>query len=95
MKLYYFSFLLSILFLTFLSFIQYIIRISLENDAMIKAKYVAKDYIEENKLLNKNEEEMLLEEYDRVNKIGIPFMNFHLISKNIIKDLIYALIVLL
>lgn len=84
-----------IIILIFLSIIQYIIRIRLENEAMIKAKYVAKDYIEENKILNKNEEEKLLEEYDRVNNIGIPFMNYQLISTNVIKIILFSFIVLI
>lgn len=81
--------------LIFLGIVQYIIRFSLENEAMIKARFIAKEYIEENRILEENEKEKLLAEYDEVNNIGITFMNFHLISKNIIKDLIYALIVLL
>ena len=80
------------LILIFFSFIQYILRFSLENEAMIKAKYIAKEYIEEKKLLNKNEEEILLEEYDKVNNIGIPFMNYYTISMNIVKILIYCFI---
>lgn len=81
-----------ILILIFLSLIQYTIRSYLENDAMIKAKYVAKEYIEENKLLNQKEEEKLLTEYDKINNIGIPFMNYYTISMNIVKVMIFAFI---
>lgn len=81
--------------LIFLGIVQYIIRFSLENEAMIKARFIAKEYIEENRILDEEEKDKLLSEYDEVNNIGITFMNFHLISKNIMKDLIYALIVLL
>lgn len=84
-----------ILIFIFLSIIQYILRNSLENDAMIRAKYVAKDYIEKNKILDKNEEEELLAEYGEINNIGIPFMNFTLISGNIIKIIIVSLIALI
>lgn len=81
--------------LIFLGIVQYIIRFSLENEAMIKARYVAKEYIEENQILDEDKRNKLLEEYDEVNNIGITFMNFYLISKNIIKNLVYALIVLI
>ena len=81
--------------LIFLGIVQYIIRFSLENEAMIKARYIAKEYIEENRILEEDEKKKLLAEYDEVNSIGITFMNFHLISKNIIKDLIYAIVVLI
>lgn len=84
-----------ILILIFLSIIQYIIRFSLENEAMIKAKYVAKEYIGESKILNRSEEQKLLQEYDRINNIGIPFMNYYLISMNIIKVIIFSFVVLI
>lgn len=80
--------------LIFLSIIQYIIRFSLENEAMIKAKFIAKEYIEENKLLNKDEENKLLEEYDKINNIGIPFMNYYTSSMNIIKIMLFSFIAL-
>lgn len=84
-----------IIILIFLSIIQYILRFSLENEAMIKAKFITKEYIEENKILNKDEENKLLDEYNKINNIGIPFMNYYLISMNIMKILIYAFIVLI
>lgn len=80
--------------LIFLSIIQYIVRFNLENEAMIKAKYLAKEYIEEKEILNKNEKNKLLEEYDKINNIGIPFMNYYLISMNIIKIMLFSFIAL-
>jgi len=84
-----------IMILVFLGFIQYIIRITLENEAMIKAKYVAKEYIEENEILLKDEIEKLMKEYDEINNIGIPFMNYYTISMNIIKVIIFCILVLI
>lgn len=83
-----------ILILIFFSLIQYIIRYSLESEAMIKARYIAKEYIEENKILT-NEEEKLLNEYDEINNIGIPFINFYSISVNLLKVIIFSIIVLI
>lgn len=77
------------------SLVQYVLRNTLENEAMIKARYVAKEYMDENKFLDENEEKMLLNEYDRVNKIGLPFMNYYLIANNIIKVIIFSVIVLI
>lgn len=74
--------------------IQYVVRISLESEAMLKAKYLAKEYIEEYTILDTKEEKKLLNEYERVNKIGIPFMNFYTISMNIAKVFIYSLFAL-
>lgn len=84
-----------IVILLFLSLIQYIIRNTLETDAMTRAKYIAKEYIEINKILNKEEEEMLLQEYDEINKIIIPFANYSLIFSNVMKVIIFSLIVVI
>lgn len=78
--------------LIFASIVQYILRFTLENEAMIKAKYLAKEYIEEEKILTKDETEKLMEEYDAINRIGIPFTNYYLITMNIIKVIFYAFI---
>lgn len=83
-----------ILILIFLSFIQYILRNTLEIDAMTRAKYVAKEYIEEKNILDKEEKEKLLEEYDKINEIGIPFINYYTISMNIIKIMLFSFITL-
>jgi len=83
-----------ILILIFLSLIQYIIRFSLENDAMMKARFIAEEYIEENRILAEEEKNKLLAEYDEVNRIGIPFMNFNLICTNIIKIIFFSVLVL-
>lgn len=80
--------------LIFLSFIQYVIRNTLETGAMTRARFVAKEYIEEKEILNKDEKDKLLEEYDKINNIGIPFMNYYTISMNIIKIMIFSFIAL-
>lgn len=83
------------LVLIFLSIIQYILRFSLENEAMIKARYVAEKYIEEYGILTKDEKNKLLIQYDRVNSIGVPLMNYNIISLNIIIVLIFSIISLI
>ena len=52
----------------------------------------AKEYIEEKNILNKEELSILLEEYEKINEIGIPFINFYSISMNIVKIVIYAFV---
>lgn len=81
--------------LIFLSIIQYIIRYSLEYEAMIKARFIAKEYIEENNILNKEETEKLINEYDEINSIGIPFMNYYTISINIVKIILFTFVSLI
>ena len=81
--------------LTFLGIVQYIIRFSLENEAMIKARFIAKEQIEEKNILEENEKDKLLAEYDKVNNIGIPFINYYTIGMNILKVIIFCVLVLI
>lgn len=75
-----------------LGIIQFSVRSFLEIDAMTKSKYLAKEYIENKKICSKEEINKLLEEYDKINKIGIPFVIDNLLNSILIKILIYVLI---
>lgn len=80
--------------LSALAFIQYTVRNILELDAMTRAPYIAKEYLKENNILNEQEIKDLLEEYEDVNKIGIPITNYSLILKNIIKIVILCIAII-
>lgn len=90
---------LQIIILTFMGFIYYVIRSYLETDAMTKAKYVAEDYmkeyIQQNAVCTKQEINDISNEYDKINKIGIPATNFILATNCIIKVIIYVLMSIL
>ena len=75
-----------------LGIIQFSVRSFLEIDAMTKSKYLAKEYIENKKICSKEEINKLLEEYDKINKIGIPFVIDNLLNSILIKIVIYVLI---
>lgn len=81
-----------IFILTLLLFVCFIVRSYLEIDAMIKAKYLAKDYIESKKIISKEDEEKLLSSYDNINRTGIPFVIDHLLTNAILKILIFVII---
>ena len=66
---------LVILFL--LSMIYYMVRIYLENDAMIKARYLAKEYMEEKKISSLEEIKKLVAGFDKINNVGIKCINYH------------------
>ena len=74
------------------SFINYIIRSYLEMDAMIKAKPLAEQYLKREGTLTKKEQETILNNYDEINNIGIKLYNYTLITKNLIKIIIYSVI---
>lgn len=83
--------LLYLVIFAILGFLQFLIRAYLEIEAMIKAKYIAKEYIEERQVISKEELKLLCEEYDKVNKMAIPFYVWNLFSNNMIKVIIYAI----
>ena len=74
-----------------LSYVQYFIRSYLENDAMIKAKYLAKEYLEDVKISSKEEIEQIVESYDKLNNKGIKMTNYDLFFKTIVKICITVL----
>ena len=81
-----------LIILLILGSIYITVRNYLENDAMIKAKYLAKEYIEEERILKKEEETELINGYEKINKIGIPISNFQIWSDLIIKVIIFCII---
>lgn len=86
------------LFLTimiFLSYIYYFVRSYLENDAMIKAKYVAEEYMKEAKILSEEEIENIVNSYNKLNNIGIKTVNFQLMMETTIKTIILAIVLLI
>ena len=87
---------LQIIILLFMGITFYIVRAYLENDAMIKAKYLAEkymhEYIKENEVCSKREVEEVITKYDEINKIGIPAYNFVLFLKPMIKIIVYSVV---
>ena len=89
---------LQIIIISLLSFFYYVIRSFLETDAMTKAPYLAKeymlDYIEKNPICTKEEVEEIVEEYNRINHLGIPTYNYILMMNCIVKIMIYMVVAL-
>ncbi|MEG1363708.1 MAG: hypothetical protein RSC92_04695 [Clostridia bacterium] len=75
-----------------LGFAYYAIRTYLENDAMIKAKYLAKEYMEEQTLSSKEEINEIIEEYDKLNDIGIRCVNYNIFIITAVFIVIFSLI---
>lgn len=78
--------------LTILSFIYYAIRGYLEMDAMTKAKPLAKEYMEQEGTLSKEEQKKILDNYEIINEIGIKMTNYKLIINVTAKIIIYTII---
>lgn len=78
-----------------LSMIYYTVRIYLENDAMIKARYLAKEYMEEKKISSPEEIEKLIGGFDKINSVGIKCINYHFFMEIMIKTFLFAILCLL
>lgn len=78
--------------LIIMGFVHYFIRSMLETDAMTKARYVAKEYLQENNICDTENINKIVNEYDKLNDIGIKLVNYSIFAKNILKVIIYSII---
>lgn len=83
---------LQIAILMLIMIIQFAIRSFLEIDAMTRARFLAKEYIEKKKICTEEEIKSLLQEYEKINKVGIPFVIDNLLTNGLFRVLIYTLI---
>ena len=73
-------------------FVFYAVRTYLENDAMIKARFLAKEYMQEKKISSQEEIDRIVKKYDELNDIGIKCTNFQLLSNVFLKIIILLII---
>jgi Ni/Fe-hydrogenase subunit HybB-like protein len=78
-----------------LSMTYYMVRIFLENDAMIKAQYLAKEYMEEKNLSTKEEINEIVEGFKRLNDVGIKYVNYKFLIEILIKVIIFSIVALI
>ena len=81
--------------LLLLTCMQFAIRSFLEIDAMTKAKFLVKEYMENKDLCTKEEQNKLLNEYEKINKFGIPFVVDNLLTGGLVRVLIYTVIAII
>lgn len=81
--------------LLILSFIYYVIRTFLENDAMFKAEYLAKEYMEEHPVFSEEETIKLCRGFKKLNDGCIKGTNCSLFVKIIIKVVIFNALALI
>ena len=70
----------------------FVVRSYLENDAMIKARFLAKEYMQEVSISSQSEIDRVIEKYDMLNDVGIKCTNFQLFSNVVFKIFVFALI---
>ena len=70
----------------------YAIRVYLENDAMTKAPFLAKEYMQEKQISSKEEIEQVISGYDELNRIGIMAVDYKLFIGIMLKIFILSMI---
>ena len=75
-----------------LGLVNYIVRMYLENDAMIKARFLAKEYMKEEKISNKEEIEEVIKGFDELNSLGMKYIHYKFFFDVMLKILIFSII---
>lgn len=86
---------LPLILLLLMGIIYYMVRSLLETEAMSKAPYVAKEYMQKSNLANQEDINIIMENYHKLNKIGIPLVNYQLILNVLIKTIVYCIIAMI
>ena len=81
--------------LLLLATIKLAVRGFLEIDAITKAKYLAKEYMENKKILSKQEINSILDKYEQITKISGPFTIANILIGSFVGMLVYSTIALI
>lgn len=81
--------------LLLMAMIKVIVRGYLEIDAMTKSRYLAEKYINTKAILEKAEEEKLLNKYNEINKYGIPYTIVYIAISSLLGILGYAIVTII
>lgn len=76
-----------------MSMLLFFVRSYLETDAMTKAKFLAEEYMRSKKnLISDDDINLVVENYDKINGIGIVMTNFSLLVSYLVKVAIYCVV---
>ena len=78
-----------------MSLIYYMIRIYLEDEAMYKAKELAKEYMEEVAISDKEEIKVVIDGFEKLNKAGIKSVHYSTFTAILLKVIIFSIVALI
>lgn len=70
----------------------YSVRVYLENDAMTKARFLAKEYMQNKAISTKQEIDKIVAKFDKLNEVGIKCINYKFLNNVFIKCIILLII---
>lgn len=76
-----------------MSAVLYIVRSYIEVDAMLRARYVAKEYMKtKHDLISKENIDIIVKNYDKINENGVKLYNYSLLFGYLSKIIIYCVV---
>lgn len=79
-----------------MSMLMYFVRSYLEVEAMIKAKFLAKEYMENSEnQISKDQIDLLVQNYDKLNDVGVKFYCFKLMFDYLSKVIVFCVVAVL
>ncbi len=79
--------------LVMMSVLAYFVRSYIETDAMIRARFLAKEYLARKiDCVSENEVDTIVSNYDRLNEIGVKFYNFKLLFDYVVKIVVFLVV---
>lgn len=79
--------------LVMMSIMLYFVRSYIETDAMTRARFLARDYLEnKTDLIMQSDIDLIIENYDKINDIGIKIYDYKLLFDYLTKIIIYCII---
>lgn len=83
---------INIAILVLMGIIHHSVRSYLEEDAIVRAKLLAEEYMDKYNCFTTSETEELLSVYDDINKLGIPITTYSILFNNFLKVIIYTIV---
>lgn len=78
-----------------MSLIYYMIRIYLEDEAMYKAKNLAREYMEEVSISEQKEITKIVDGFEKLNKVGIKSVHYSVFTGILLKVIIFSIVALI
>lgn len=79
--------------LVMMSILLYYVRSYIETDAMLRAKNLAKDYMEQHRNTVKQEDvDRVIENYENINQIGVKLYNLKLLVDYLFKIIVFSIV---
>lgn len=69
-----------------------LVRMYLENDAMIKARFLVEEYMKENSFATDQENQKILDGLDELNPLGMQYMHYQFFLNEMVKVFVFCVI---